>query len=105
MKRSLGLQTLKVNEREKTTTPPATPVTESHDDKGEKPNPGKMVIYSPTTARRIPVSSGPSGSVLRLATATKRPYKRGTHVACAFCRRRKIACGGPQEGDEARRCG
>ncbi|RPD54426.1 hypothetical protein L227DRAFT_580551 [Lentinus tigrinus ALCF2SS1-6] len=106
MKRSLGLQNPEYVEREKTPTPtpPATPVTDV-DDRDTKPDPSKMVIYSPTTARRIPVSSGPSGPVLRLTNATKRPYKRGTHVACAFCRRRKIACGGPQEGDEARRCG
>ncbi|KAI0699881.1 hypothetical protein C8T65DRAFT_296243 [Cerioporus squamosus] len=105
IKANLGLQdSVERIEREKTPTPPATPVSDA-DDKDTKPDPSKMVIYSPTTARRIPVSSGPSGPVLRLPTANKRPYKRGTTVACAFCRRRKIACGGPQEGDEARRCG
>ena len=56
----------------------------------------------------MPVVAGPTGPVLQLTKglpSAKRPYKRGTTAACAFCKRRKIACGGPKEGDEARRCG
>ncbi|TBU54329.1 hypothetical protein BD310DRAFT_951510 [Dichomitus squalens] len=80
------------------TTPPTTPPI----------NADEVLVYSPTTGRRIPVVAGPAGPILQLTKdlpSAKRPHKRGTTAACAFCRRRKIACGGPQEGDEARRCG
>ena len=82
-------------------TPPTTPTTATFSEH-------EIVVYSPTTARRIPVAAGPAGPVLQLTSglpSAKRLYKRGTSAACAFCKRRKIACGGPQEGDEARRCG
>ncbi|EIW63654.1 uncharacterized protein TRAVEDRAFT_17924 [Trametes versicolor FP-101664 SS1] len=69
----------------------------------------KSAIYSPTTGRKLALSAEPGGKasvqIVPGTTSAKRPYKRGTPVACAFCRKRKIACGGPQEGDEARRCG
>ncbi|KAI0762168.1 hypothetical protein BD413DRAFT_218968 [Trametes elegans] len=68
----------------------------------------RSAIYSPTTGRKLalPSESGPGAvQIMPGMTNAKRPYKRGTPVACAFCRKRKIACGGPQEGDEARRCG
>ncbi|KAI0746158.1 hypothetical protein C8Q76DRAFT_808899 [Earliella scabrosa] len=113
LKASLGLED---PDRAKTPTPPTTPTSSEADSAHVCPHPmatvrasadahhNRMVIYSPTTARRIPVRTSPTGTVLQI-TASKKPYKRGTTVACAFCRRRKIACGGPQEGDEARRCG
>ncbi|KAM5536728.1 hypothetical protein V8D89_009655 [Ganoderma adspersum] len=87
------------------TTPmtPITPATPAMDDEDTK-----IVVYSPMTGRRIPVTAGPNGPVLQLSAvppSARRPYKRGAVAACAFCRRRKIACGGPKEGDEARRCG
>ena len=89
------------------TTPmtPITPATPATDDDNDDT---KIMVYSPMTGRRIPVTAGPNGPVLRLSAmppSTRRPYKRGAVAACAFCRRRKIACGGPKEGDEARRCG
>ncbi len=69
----------------------------------------KSAIYSPTTGRKLALSAEPGGKasvqIVPGTTSAKRPYKRGTPVACTFCRKRKIACGGPQEGDEARRCG
>ncbi|TFK83092.1 hypothetical protein K466DRAFT_275163 [Polyporus arcularius HHB13444] len=102
IKLSLGWPDVKRIRREKTPPAhPATPVPDA-DDSAAKLDPSKMVIYSPTTARRMPVSSGPSGPVLRLPA--KRTYKRGTVVACKYCRKRKIGCGGPLESDEARRC-
>ena len=75
-----------------------------------------VVVYSPTTARRIPVAIGPTGElVLQEAAGSTEPidgesrarHKRltSTPSACAFCKRRKIACGGRIESDEARRCG
>ncbi|KAM5537189.1 hypothetical protein V8D89_009122 [Ganoderma adspersum] len=81
---------------------PATPVMAADDEDA------KIVIYSPMTGQRIPVTAGPNGPVLQLSAvppSARRPYKRGAVAACAFCRRRKIACGGPKEGDEAGRCG
>ncbi|PIL29679.1 transcription factor [Ganoderma sinense ZZ0214-1] len=86
---------------------PATPgsaVPRNDDDDDDT----KLVVYSPVTGRRIPVTAGPNGPVLQLSAvppSARRPYKRGAVAACAFCRRRKIACGGPKEGDEAGRCG
>ncbi|KAI0355790.1 hypothetical protein OH77DRAFT_1424745, partial [Trametes cingulata] len=68
----------------------------------------RSAIYSPTTGRKLALSAEPGKGSVQIApgtTAAKRPYKRGTSVACAFCRKRKIACGGPQEGDPQRRCG
>ncbi|KAI0328350.1 hypothetical protein GY45DRAFT_1436274 [Cubamyces sp. BRFM 1775] len=84
----------------------------------------RYAIYSPTTGRKIPlgvagssrgtaqmVPSAPPGPISSPApapagmTIAKKPYKRGTPVACTFCRKRKIACGGPVEGDEEGRCG
>ncbi|KAH9892432.1 hypothetical protein C8Q73DRAFT_57133 [Cubamyces lactineus] len=80
-------------------------------------------VYSPTTGRKIPLGvagssrghakmvsalPGPSSSHLTAPAGTtiaKKPYKRGTPVACTFCRKRKVACGGPVEGDEEGRCG
>ncbi|KAI8972176.1 hypothetical protein BD414DRAFT_540361 [Trametes punicea] len=67
-------------------------------------------IYSPTTGRKLPLGAGPGKAWVEIVpgtTGAKRPYtgKRATPVACAFCRKRKIACGGPQEGDEEGRCG
>ena len=109
MKASLGLED---PERAKTPTPPTTPTSSEADSAHVCPHPmatvrasadahhNRMVIYSPTTARRIPVRTSPTGTVLQI-TASKKPYKRGTTVACAFCRRRKIACERPKEGDEA----
>ena len=84
---------------------PITPATPATDDNNDDT---KIVVYSPMTGRRIPVTAGPNGPVLQLSAvppSARRPYKRGAVAACAFCRRRKIACGGPKEGDEARRCG
>ncbi|KAI0744312.1 hypothetical protein C8Q80DRAFT_1272871 [Daedaleopsis nitida] len=115
MKTSLGLPDAPTPTRAPTPAPSPAPARDavSPEPAAREPASGrvrtkahanKAVIYSPTTARRIPVSTGPRGSVLQV-TSAKRPYRRGTLVACAFCRRRKIACGGPQEGDEARRCG
>ncbi|KAI0779274.1 hypothetical protein C8Q74DRAFT_1367189 [Fomes fomentarius] len=109
MAASLGLTD---PERAKTPTPPPTPASDvdfAHTGKAPtarslRVKASKMVVYSPTTARRTPVRRGPSGPVLQI-TVSKKAYKRATMVACAFCRRRKIACGGPQEGDEAKRCG
>ncbi|KAK7677518.1 hypothetical protein QCA50_019524 [Cerrena zonata] len=48
------------------------------------------ILYSPRTGRRAAVVSG------ELPEASVKP-KRGTpvRIACYFCRRRKIACGGP----------
>ena len=72
-----------------------------------------MVVYSPTTARRIPVTMGAAGPQLQHAaevsgsTGERTRHKRlsSTPMACTFCKRRKIACGGPLPSDEARRCG
>ncbi|KAI0630058.1 hypothetical protein C8Q77DRAFT_1075471 [Trametes polyzona] len=71
-------------------------------------NMNRSAIYSPTTGRKLALSAEPGKASVQIVpgtTSAKRPYKRGTPVACAFCRKRKIACGGPQEGDEMRRCG
>ncbi|KAI0820070.1 hypothetical protein BC628DRAFT_1423256 [Trametes gibbosa] len=71
-------------------------------------NMNKAAIYSPTTGRKLPLSGEPGKSPVQImpgTTLAKRPYKRGTPIACVFCRKRKIACGGPHEGDAARRCG
>ncbi|KAH9859149.1 hypothetical protein C2E23DRAFT_864860 [Lenzites betulinus] len=68
----------------------------------------KAAIYSPTTGRKLALSGEhgkPPVQIMPGTTSAKKPYKRGTAVACVFCRKRKIACGGPQEGDAARRCG
>ncbi|CDO75532.1 hypothetical protein BN946_scf184825.g1 [Trametes cinnabarina] len=65
-------------------------------------------VYSPTTGRKVPVGRESGKPALNIApgtTAAKRPYKRGTPVACVSCRKRKVACGGPQEGDLEGRCG
>lgn len=68
----------------------------------------ESTIYSPTTGRKLSLSAEPGGKasvrIMLGATSAKKPYKRSTPVACTFCRRRKIACGGPQESDERRRC-
>lgn len=71
-----------------------------------------MLVYSPTTARRIPVSMSPTGPRLQYPGVTSVAEERTRHkrltstpTACAFCKRRKIACGGPLPSDEARRCG
>lgn len=108
MAASLGLTD---PERAKTPSPPPTPVSDvDYAHTGKAPTARSLriqaskMVYSPTTARRTPVRRGPSGPVLQI-TVSKKAYKRATTVACAFCRRRKIACGGPQEGDEAKRCG
>lgn len=93
------------------TTPmtPITPTTPAMDDSDkDKDKDTKIAVYSPMTGQRIPVTAGPNGLVLQLSAvpqSARRPYKRGAVAACAFCRRRKIACGGPRESDEARRCG
>ncbi|KAH9923748.1 uncharacterized protein BXZ73DRAFT_79435 [Epithele typhae] len=86
---------------------------------GPKPEPNEdtpraRFVYSPTTARRINVSVGSAG-LLQLASSSeqrepveaKTRHKRlsSTSKACVFCRKRKIACGGPLAGDESRRCG
>ena len=78
------------------------------DSDKDKDKDTKIAVYSPMTGQRIPVTAGPNGLVLQLSAvpqSARRPYKRGAVAACAFCRRRKIACGGPRESDEARRCG
>ncbi|KAI0663659.1 hypothetical protein C8Q70DRAFT_1050313 [Cubamyces menziesii] len=80
-------------------------------------------VYSPTTGRKIPLGvagsskghakmtsalPGPSSSPITAPAGTtiaKKPYKRGTPVACTFCRKRKVACGGPVGADEEGRCG
>ncbi|KAI9067518.1 hypothetical protein FKP32DRAFT_1588509, partial [Trametes sanguinea] len=65
-------------------------------------------MYSPTTGRKVSLSNGQGKAGVQIVpgtTAAKRPYKRGTSVACMSCRKRKVACGGPQEGDEEGRCG
>ncbi|KAH9923736.1 uncharacterized protein BXZ73DRAFT_79425 [Epithele typhae] len=84
------------------------PKTEPNED-----TPRARFVYSPTTARRINVSVGSAGllqlvsSELREPLEAKTRHKRlaSTNKACAFCRKRKIACGGPLAGDESRRCG
>nr|VWO96395.1 Zn(2)-C6 fungal-type domain-containing protein [Ganoderma boninense] len=77
--------------------------------KPEEDHNSKLVVYSPITGRRIPVTAGPNGPVLQLIItppgAGRRRYKHRAVAACAFCRRRKIACGGPKEGDKEGRCG
>ncbi|KAH9923763.1 uncharacterized protein BXZ73DRAFT_79448 [Epithele typhae] len=84
------------------------PKTEPNED-----TPRARFVYSPTTARRINVSVGSAGllqlasSELREPAEAKTRHKRlsTTSKACVFCRKRKIACGGPLAGDESRRCG
>ena len=71
-------------------------------------------VYSPITGRRIPVSWGPAGLSLASSTVKHSPYpierrtrhKRvaSTSNACAFCRKRKIACGSPPPGKTDRTC-
>ncbi|OSC96767.1 hypothetical protein PYCCODRAFT_1440842 [Trametes coccinea BRFM310] len=70
--------------------------------------PNLSAMYSPTTGRKVWLGNVPGRSGVQIipgTTAAKRPYKRGTSVACMSCRKRKVACGGPQEGDEEGRCG
>ena len=99
------------------TPPPPTPSVEelASTDKAWNTTVGAgrgLIVYSPTTARRIPVAMGAAGIVLQDAAARpeaepKTRHKRlaSTPSACAFCKRRKIACGGPVPNDGARRCG
>ncbi|CAL1705947.1 unnamed protein product [Somion occarium] len=59
----------------------------------------QTIVYSPRTGRRAAIASGeiPEGKV--------KP-KRGTpvRIACLFCRRRKIGCGGPVGLGEDKTC-
>lgn len=57
------------------------------------------ILYSPRTGRRAALVSG------ELPEASVKP-KRGTpvRIACYFCRRRKIACGGPVGPGEDKTC-
>lgn len=76
---------------------------------GENVTMNQSAIYSPTTGRQLLLSAKPGEGrfvqILPGTTTSKRPHKRGALVACTFCRRRKIACGGSQERDETGRCG
>ena len=78
--------------------------------------PSGLAVYSPMTGRRISVTLGVAGLMLDDAPACNTAEEQGecrtrhkrlasTPTACAFCKRRKIACGGPLPSDEARRCG
>ena len=66
-------------------------------------------IYSPTTGRRLPpavaLAGGEAGTGADAARTRHKRLASTPGSACAFCKRRKIACGGPVPGDEARRCG
>ncbi|PCH35868.1 hypothetical protein WOLCODRAFT_166525 [Wolfiporia cocos MD-104 SS10] len=59
-------------------------------------------VYSTTTAQRIAIADK---IALLDMPRHKRAFKRSTSVACFFCRKRKIACGGPPEGTVDRTCG
>ncbi|KAH9836479.1 uncharacterized protein C8Q71DRAFT_43961 [Rhodofomes roseus] len=59
-------------------------------------------MYSPTSARPVGVvelSGAPSTQAI-----VRRSAKRTTAIACFFCRKRKIACGGPLAGSSGRTC-
>ncbi|KAF9818095.1 hypothetical protein IEO21_02937 [Rhodonia placenta] len=57
----------------------------------------QYTVYSVNTAEPIGTQSG----ALPEMPNHKRPFKRTTALACVFCRKRKIACGGPVPGDKA----
>ncbi|KAI0665868.1 hypothetical protein C8Q78DRAFT_1083443 [Trametes maxima] len=98
IKTRLGLDNEDKGEGSSQAPPPTSPArTEVDIDMN------RAAVYSPTSGRKLSLPTEQ-----RVAPGTvlaKRPYKRGTPAACAFCRKRKIACGGPVEGDQERRCG
>ena len=61
-------------------------------------------VYDARSGRRI--GSVPASCPLSAPAPPRRQSKRTTAVACEFCRRRKIACGGPVHGaaDSDRTC-
>ncbi|KAH9949118.1 hypothetical protein B0H21DRAFT_173355 [Amylocystis lapponica] len=68
-------------------------------DDGTRPG---ETIYSPTTGEPISVSE--RVVLPPHMPRPKRAFRRGTAVACLFCRKRKIACGGPPAGNPDKTC-
>ncbi|KAH9951442.1 hypothetical protein B0H21DRAFT_283555 [Amylocystis lapponica] len=64
-----------------------------------------QAIYSPITGARMNLSEDAALLPCVPVPRAKKPSKRATSVACAFCRKRKIACGGPPKGSTDKTCG
>ncbi|KAI0935211.1 hypothetical protein AcV7_003708 [Taiwanofungus camphoratus] len=64
--------------------------------------PGR-VMYSPSTGQPLGVPE--SVQLPSCVPRIKKTFKRSTPIACFFCRKRKIACGGPPKNSSDKTCG